>query len=385
MITTLRLHNFKSFKDTGDIQLKPITVLAGANSAGKSSILQSLLLLKQTLEATPDIDMSLDGKYLQYSQFNDLVFGKPPLRQCNLTFQFIVESPIPADIAPRYFPDIEDLSANDDDGEDVILSTDISLTFRGRKRDGRNSVVLHAFDVQNNLDGNLGPRLSGSLVGGGDKYRVRRSGDGIELPEHYKGRSISTVHGRHFVPSFLVFDDDDGESGPLQFTRLNPIFSRPFRELEYDLERNLSYLGPLRERPRRAYLHSGNPATDIGESGEYAAQILWLERDSKIRYAATPSHEAEETTLIAAVNDAFARLGLEHVVDVSSVRSIMYQLLFGLGTAGLRKSVTMADVGFGVSQLLPIVLLGLRSSEKSLLLFEQPEIHLHPPTSGESR
>ena len=50
MIKTLRLQNFKAFEDTGEIELKPITVLAGPNSGGKSSILQSLLLLKQTLE-----------------------------------------------------------------------------------------------------------------------------------------------------------------------------------------------------------------------------------------------------------------------------------------------------------------------------------------------
>ena len=67
MIKTLRLQNFKAFEDTGEIELKPITVLAGPNSGGKSSILQSLLLLKQTLEGPPDVDLSLDGKFLQLS------------------------------------------------------------------------------------------------------------------------------------------------------------------------------------------------------------------------------------------------------------------------------------------------------------------------------
>ena len=377
MITTLRLRNFKSFKDTGPIALKPITVLAGANSAGKSSILQSLLLLKQTLEAPPNIDLSLDGKYLQYSQFNDLVFRKPPLRQCNVMFQFGIELSMPSDVVPRYFPSVE-VNADDVSDESKSLSTTIALTFRSRKKEDRNVVVLHAFDIQNTLDTHRGPRLSGSLTSGSDKYRVKRTGHGIELPEHYKGLKISSVSGRHFIPSHLIFDDDDGESRPFHIARLNPIFTRPLHALENDLERNLSYLGPLRERPKRAYLHSGNPATQIGESGEYAAQILWLERDTKVRYAATIDQEPEEIALIDAVNDAFRRLGLQHVVDVSSVRSIMYQILFGLTAPGLRRSVTMADVGFGVSQLLPILMLGLRASPQSLLLFEQPEIHLHP-------
>ena len=42
------------------------------------------------------------------------------------------------------------------------------------------------------------------------------------------------------------------------------------------------------------------------------------------------------------------------------------------------KRATISEVGFGVSQLLPIVLLALRSTPRDLLLFEQPEIHLHP-------
>ncbi len=50
MLTELKLRNFKVWKETGDMRLAPITGLFGTNSSGKSSILQSLLLLKQTIE-----------------------------------------------------------------------------------------------------------------------------------------------------------------------------------------------------------------------------------------------------------------------------------------------------------------------------------------------
>ena len=53
MLTQLRLENFKSWKDTGDIPLKPITGFFGANSSGKSSLFQALLLMKQTVDS-PD-------------------------------------------------------------------------------------------------------------------------------------------------------------------------------------------------------------------------------------------------------------------------------------------------------------------------------------------
>ena len=47
MLTRLKLQSFKSWADTGDIELKPITCFFGANSSGKTSLLQALLLLKQ--------------------------------------------------------------------------------------------------------------------------------------------------------------------------------------------------------------------------------------------------------------------------------------------------------------------------------------------------
>ena len=55
MITELRARNFKSWQDTSKLQLAPLTGLFGANSSGKTSILQVLLMLKQTVEhPSPD-------------------------------------------------------------------------------------------------------------------------------------------------------------------------------------------------------------------------------------------------------------------------------------------------------------------------------------------
>ena len=51
MLTRLRLENFKSWQDTGDITLRPITGFFGANSSGKSGLIHALLLLKQTADA----------------------------------------------------------------------------------------------------------------------------------------------------------------------------------------------------------------------------------------------------------------------------------------------------------------------------------------------
>ena len=152
----------------------------------------------------------------------------------------------------------------------------------------------------------------------------------------------------------------------------------PLRVLRDEIKDHLQYLGPLRERPQRAYLHSGDLMTGIGESGQYAAQMLWIEKDEKVQYLPSISDEPKEVTLMEAVNDAFVKLGLLQSVDVKAEKGIVYQMLFSLTGPSKNQSVTIADVGFGVSQLLPILVLALRSNSSSLLLLEQPEIHLHP-------
>lgn len=52
MLKTLRIQNFKGWKDTGEIKFAPITLFFGANSSGKSSIGQFLMMLKQTVESS---------------------------------------------------------------------------------------------------------------------------------------------------------------------------------------------------------------------------------------------------------------------------------------------------------------------------------------------
>ena len=186
------------------------------------------------------------------------------------------------------------------------------------------------------------------------------------------------MHKTHFLPYLVPNRVTVERKNFLQLRELSRTLNLPFRDLENELSLHLEYLGPLRERPKSLYLHSGNAITEIGESGQYAAQILWLERDNKIQYRPRVDSPDEEVTLSEAVNDALHQLGLSQSVKTESVRSMMYQILLGLNSSDNKRSVTIADVGFGVSQLLPILVLCLRAHTSAIILLEQPEIHLHP-------
>ena len=304
-------------------------------------------------------------------QFNELTFGKPTLSRCDVRYAFEVESPIPRDIVPRYFSNI-DLPR---DQESVSLLSKIELAFRSNRSEDKNSIVLDRFEVSSLLNGAKGPSIRGAFRKG--NYRTAMRGKGVRLSRTLPNRRIKTIDFMHFMPYILLLESDEDTRHP-PHRPLDPIFLHPFYELRGELEDNLKYLGPLRERPKRAYLHSGSPLSEIGESGQYAAQILWLEKDERITYLGAPGQDSREVTLMEAVNDAFVRLGMLQPVDVKSERSIMYQILFALRDSKSREAVTIADVGFGVSQLLPILVLGLRSNNSAILLLEQPEIHLHP-------
>ena len=70
---SFRWRNFRLFKDTGWVDIKPLTILIGPNDSGKSNIIAPLLLMKQTLESR-DSNSSLirKGKYINVGDFRDM-------------------------------------------------------------------------------------------------------------------------------------------------------------------------------------------------------------------------------------------------------------------------------------------------------------------------
>src|SRR3954466_7053363 len=73
-ITEITVSGFKSISDEQGIEIRPLTILAGANSSGKSSMIQPLLLLKQTLEASYDPGaLLLNGPNVKFTSTDQLL------------------------------------------------------------------------------------------------------------------------------------------------------------------------------------------------------------------------------------------------------------------------------------------------------------------------
>jgi predicted ATPase len=97
MLTQLELQNFKAWRQTGRVNLTPITGFFGANSSGKSALIQALLLLKQTKES-PDRRLALNfgdqNSYVNLGTFNDAVHGHAKDKSIELSLKWRLQEPL---------------------------------------------------------------------------------------------------------------------------------------------------------------------------------------------------------------------------------------------------------------------------------------------------
>ena len=147
---------------------------------------------------------------------------------------------------------------------------------------------------------------------------------------------------------------------------------------------SLKYLGPLRDAPKPLYpLAPAADPGDVGLRGEHTAFILELHKNMMIRYI--PSDHFKDPvidqrivtrSLEAAVIDWLQYLGVANSVKSRDQGKLGHELKVGLSKSGNTHDLT--HVGVGVSQVLPILVMCLLAETDSTLVFEQPELHLHP-------
>ena len=97
MLTRLRLQNFKGWQDTGDLPLKPITALFGANGSGKSSLIQAILLLKRTAESSDRnavLDFGKDNAPANMGNFRSVVHRHKTANELKISLDWQAEEPL---------------------------------------------------------------------------------------------------------------------------------------------------------------------------------------------------------------------------------------------------------------------------------------------------
>ena len=137
-----------------------------------------------------------------------------------------------------------------------------------------------------------------------------------------------------------------------------------------DLFRSIRYLGPLREYPRRRYAWQGKHSPGVGQHGEDMVTALF-------------SGRLQLLSLEEYIPKWLQRLDLidSYRLNPVSGSDRDYELLVRKYKGG--PEIRLTDVGFGVSQILPVLVLCYYVPEGSILILEQPEAHLHPKVQSE--
>jgi len=341
MLTKLRIKNFKCLQDTGDLEIRPLTFLVGPNSSGKSSLLQMLLILRQTVDST-DINnpLSTSNGWIKMGAYPEFIYKHEINRnlEVNLEFTEYIISKKGKNKKPRKILLNSTFCYN-------RKTTQIKLKEREIKLD--NSACERIFRDQKRK-----------------KYSMTLSFLENEKPKEWHRTNVSPIKFYNF--SFSLKRGEKLEnlkkvlpSQEILF-RLGNIIENEFRKL--------IYLGPLREFPKRFYVTSGQAPQDVGIRGERAVDVLWFSH----RSGSKRMLKIEEKTRnwLKKFNIA-NNIRLDHLGKGNYYRIIIIDPVTEVET-------NLADIGFGASQTIPIIIESFYASPDSIILIEQPEIHLHP-------
>jgi predicted ATPase len=172
-----------------------------------------------------------------------------------------------------------------------------------------------------------------------------------------------------FPDEAIAYYQNSGFVGDLELA-----FDRQFGD-------RLFYLGPLRSYPERQYPWKGTHPVDVGERGDRAVEVLLSSRERgrvNARAFDARGHAKRRLSVEEHVAEWLRDLALisELSVERLSEEADIYRV--GVKKTPESSSVYLTDIGFGVSQILPVLVLLAYVPRGSTVMLEQPEIHLHP-------
>jgi predicted ATPase len=349
MLENLNVNNFKAWEEL-NVQLKRVTGLFGSNSSGKSSILQFLLMLKQTKIATDRglvLDFGGQDQLINLGGFQDMIHNRDKTKILTWTLEWSLDSKL-------------DINNPSGDRRDILESSSrIGLHSKVYQQGSSLICDLLKYDF-GKQSFSISPKKLGSK-----EYQLNSEGSEFKFV-----RNQSRVWALPGPLKTHLFPDQ----AKTYFKNSN--FLGEF-EAQYELLMNsIYYLGPLRDHPRREYPWSGARPNDVGSRGEYtvAAILAATLKEEKRNLGRGTRYKSFQEMIAYWLKE----LGLIHSFTIEEIGSGANLYRASVKRDAKSPSVLLTDVGFGVSQVLPALVLLYYVPEGSTVLMEQPEIHLHP-------
>jgi hypothetical protein len=326
-LSNFSFENYKIFQKIESIEVKPLTILIGRNSSGKSVISRLPLLIAHALSERADspIDLKIEGLDFGDS-FVDLIYNRLPHGAVGIGASFI-----------------------DDEGQTMDFWVKVQHFDEYRLQH------ISRFELRERGK----PILTLSWIGTepldeGRLYRLEETGQKCQ------------VDFRGLWPEKIQLIDKK-ESLPLA-----AITIKGYRADLAEGMALMNYLGPFRKEPQRRYRFPGGMLHNVGLSGSKTAELLgddFLRRKGKV---------------LEAVGKWFSDYLGGWELSLSKQGDVFSLVMKNPDNPALE--INLADVGTGIAQILPIVVQRqfetINEKNSDLEIVEQPELHLHPSASG---
>ena len=338
MITHIRVKNFKSWQDSSEVKLAPLTGFFGTNSSGKSSLLQMLLLFKQTVER-PDLEKVIffgdENSLVNLGSFREVIHGHKEEELLELEFGCKLQEAFAIEVlgkdSEEYFTDI--IIPIDNFSFNTVLRVDRSELKTERFRYGFESCDIpeirwEAYNLHYK-----------NLLGEEEKVAM--------VPKSFHGGPASAA--AHVLKPFF------------------PAFKNLFK--------HVYYLGPTRVHPQRSYHWDDKDPTDVGLWGDKVIDALLCAHMRRMKI----TKKGEEATIEDRISEWLREMDLAYsfsLEPVGALRDDNYEVR--IQKSAMSPAVTLADMGYGLADVLPMLVLCYYTPEGSTLILEQPGIHLHP-------
>lgn len=327
-----RVQNIRRVKDSGMMDYPTISLLFGKNSSGKTSLLRAPLLLKQAFDNTYGNEAILAGRYLDLGSYKEAVSDGLVSRDIKLTAVLGPLRGVSRSSIKRVNPVLQPL----------LDGMQVDVTIHWNQRAGQPQYAKISFSKISAE----GEPIVNLVRTGPESFRVEIS----DFPHYTVDLPLSPTATR-----FMDLPPQTGEEAAQGISFGLFYISTALQQGVSEL----IHIGPLREEPQRSYR---TETTAISASAESAVAVLRSgEGIDAIQRSLKQLKMAEEVRL-QKLAPGFVAVSLH---DPESGRID-----------------NLADVGFGVSQVLPILATLATAMPSSTILIEQPELHLHPEAQG---
>ena len=347
------MKNFKAFREA-QIEIKPITILIGPNNSGKSSLVQSIILIQQTLESSNGV-LNTAGK--KFGSFDELINQKNENNEIDFRLDFNdkthIEFTITAENNKTYVKNfscdaglykysLQNLVIEDYNNEKNIIENQPKCMLEFDEEILKREKILE-FELEPVF-------LRESFF-----FKIKSMGDFESFFRKYLNKK--NKEPRDIMKIFTSV------SGSLEFyndivQKSNDFYQKTKRDFN-----NIKYVGPVREEANRSYERGFY--NYVGLTGEHAVQIL-----------------ANNLELKNEVEEHFKNMGIARDLEVLDPKAEK-NFQFLVKTKITDKGVNFADIGCGTSQILPIIVQSLITKNDSIIIIEQPEVHLHPKVQAD--